>query len=137
VWRTPWLHTIGIIKAPNLEGDWEGYVSSSFDKQAEKHNVKVRIRQNWTHMSIRLETHHSESRSVVASIYVADEVVLNYQYENVPGAQAKTTMHTHKGTAMLKWTEMPSRLRGDYYSGRDRENHGVLVLHDVAIRPEK
>jgi hypothetical protein len=128
-WRTGLFHVFGVVKVPDLEGEWHGHVTSSFDELAEQHPVTVHIRQNWTHMSVKLVAGSSGSRSVVASIYVADnETVLSYQYENVPNVKAKVTMHAHSGTATLNLTEEGSKLRGDYYSGRDRGNHGELVL---------
>jgi hypothetical protein len=129
VWSVQPLNIIGLVKVPNLEGEWRGHVTSTFDQLAEQHPITVHIRQNWTHMSIKLVAGHSESHSVVASIYVADdETVLSYQYENVPNAKAKNTMHAHTGTATLKLTEDRLNLSGDYYSGRDRGNQGELVL---------
>jgi hypothetical protein len=127
-WRIHTLHRAGLVKVPDLEGEWHGHVTSSFDQLAEKHPVTVRIRQNWTHILIKLEAGHSESTSEVASIYVGDETLLNYQYDNVPNARATATMHAHRGTATLKVSDDFRRLSGDYYSGRDRANHGMIVL---------
>jgi len=120
---------VGLVKVSDLEGDWHGHVTSSFDKLAEQYPVTVRIRQNWTHMAIHLAADGSSSRSVVASLYVAeDETVLSYQYKNEPNVRATQTMHAHNGTASLHVTDNNSRLTGDYYSGRDRNNHGQIIL---------
>lgn len=128
-WKVEWLHNCGAVKVPNIEGEWHGYVTSSFDRHAEQSPVQVRISQNWTHMSLRLVTDLSESHSVVASIYVsADETTLAYQYQNVPSGRATKTMHAHAGTAALRVSEVREELSGDYYSGRDRSNHGTLLL---------
>jgi hypothetical protein len=128
-WKIGLFRVSGVVSVPDLEGEWHGHVTSSFDESAAQHPVTVHIRQNWTHMSIKLVAGSSVSRSVVASVYVAeDETVLSYQYENVPNANAKKTMHAHRGTATLNLSENSSRLRGDYYSGRDRGNHGELIL---------
>lgn len=128
-WRWEWLRAVGIVSVPDLEGEWRGHVTSSFDQLAQQYPVTVSIRQNWTHISIYLNTDGSRSRSVVASLYVAeDETALSYLYENVPNVKAKATMHTHSGTASLCATEADSKLAGDYYSGRDRNNYGQIVL---------
>ncbi len=129
LWKWKCLRAIGIVKVPDLEGEWHGHVTSSFDKLAEQLPVTVQIRQNWTHMAIHLVADGSRSRSVVASLYVAeDETVLSYQYENEPNVRAAQTMHAHNGTASLRVTDNNRRLTGDYYSGRDRNNHGQITL---------
>jgi SMODS-associating 2TM, beta-strand rich effector domain len=128
-WRWKWLRSTGIVSVPDLDGEWHGHVTSSFGQAAKQHPVKVNISQNWTHMAIHLRTDGSRSRSVVASLYVADdETVLSYIYENEPNVTAKLTMHAHGGTATLFATEGDCKLAGDYYSGRDRNNHGQIVL---------
>jgi len=129
LWRWRLFRVVGIVKVPDLEGKWHGHVTSSFDTLAEQLPVTVQIRQNWTHMAIHLTADGSRSRSVVASLYVAeDETVLNYQYENEPNVRATQTMHAHNGTASLRVTDNNRRLTGDYYSGRDRNNHGQITL---------
>jgi hypothetical protein len=128
-WRWKWLKSIGIVSVPDLEGEWHGHVTSSFDRAAEQYPVKVSISQNWTHVAIHLSTDDSRSCSVVASLYVSsDETVLSYIFENEPNVTAKQTMHAHTGTATLFVTEDDCKLSGDYYSGRDRSNHGQIVL---------
>ena len=76
---------------PDLEGEWHGYVTSSFDDLAEHYPVSLHVRQNWTHMSIILKAGQSESHSLVSALLMDDETILNYQYENVPKAGAKHT----------------------------------------------
>ncbi|MGD0922606.1 MAG: hypothetical protein ABSA70_12700 [Terriglobia bacterium] len=127
-WKMRLFEKLGVVRVPNLQGEWHGYVTSSFDKLAVKLPVTVQVRQNWTHMSIILRSQHSESHSVVASVFVGDETLIHYQYENVPKAGAKGTMHAHRGTASVKLSEDGSTLAGDYYSGRDRTNHGALLV---------
>lgn len=129
LWRCRVFRALGVVKVPDLGGEWRGHVTSSFDAAADQHPVAVRIRQNWTHMAIHLTAGGSRSYSVVASLYVAeDETVLGYQYINEPNVRATETMHAHNGTASLSVTDDNSRLAGDYYSGRDRNNYGHLAL---------
>jgi hypothetical protein len=128
IWNWAVLHTASIVKVPDISGDWRGYVTSSFDSLAEQHPVTVRIRQNWTHLSLRLSTEHSDSESVVASMVMGNQPVLSYQYRNVPRTGAKETMHAHDGTATLNLIDGQRQLSGEYYSGRDRANQGILVL---------
>jgi hypothetical protein len=122
------FHTTGIVKVPDISGEWSGYVTSSFDDLAQQHPVSVRIQQNWTHLLVQLTANQSESESIVASMAVEEGVVLTYQYRNTPKPGAKDTMHAHVGTGVLKLSADRSELSGQYYSGRDRANQGLIVL---------
>jgi hypothetical protein len=127
LWRHPMIHKLGLVKTPNLAGRWRGYLTSSFDNHAKRHDLSVEIRQSWTQISVFLSTATSASRSCVAVIQVADPegVALIYQYENQPLANATRTMHMHYGTAMLRMSG-GTKLTGDYYAGRDRGTFGRI-----------
>jgi len=79
-------------------------------------------------ISICLETQHSKSRSLSASILVEDsnEIVLNYEYLNEPKPKARPSMNIHRGTTRLILSSDFRELDGDYYSGRGRQNYGSL-----------
>jgi hypothetical protein len=130
LWRHPLMHKLGLVKTPNLTGCWRGYLTSSYDNHAKRHDLSLDIFQSWTQISIFLSTVTSISWSSVAFIQVSDPegIALIYQYENQPLADATRTMHMHYGTAMLR---MPngSRLAGDYYAGRDRGTFGRISCH--------
>lgn len=59
---------------------------------------------------------------------VGEETVLSYQYRNAPKPGATDTMHAHIGTGVLKLNNNRNELSGEYYSGRDRANQGIIVL---------
>jgi hypothetical protein len=40
-------------------------------------------------------------------------------------------MHAHRGTAVLKLSDDGKELSGEYYSGRDRQNYGTLLIAKV------
>jgi predicted pore-forming effector associated with SMODS systems len=127
LWGHPLMRKLGLVKTPNLTGYWRGYLTSSFDNHAKRHDLSVEIFQSWTQISIFLSTITSVSRSCVAVIQVSDPegVELIYQYENEPLADATRTMHMHYGTAMLRMSD-GCRLTGDYYAGRDRGTFGRI-----------
>lgn len=127
-WKWQFLHAIGVVKIPDISGEWSGFVTTSFDSLAQHHSVRVRIRQNWTHLQVQLSAAQSESVSVVASVVVGEETALSYQYRNMPKPGAKETMHAHMGAAVLKLSDDQGELSGEYYSGRDRANQGLIVL---------
>jgi len=128
LWRFRILRTVVIVKIPNLNGTWNGYVASSFDKHATKHNATIRIYQNWTRIIISLETNYSKSSSLIAAIVTENPsgTILCYEYVNEPKPNAKSTMHTHRGTARLILKSDGKVLEGEYYTGRDRQNFGIL-----------
>jgi hypothetical protein len=128
LWKWRILRTIGVVKIPDLNGTWNGYVVSSFDKYATKYNATFKIFQNWTQISIILKTNYSKSSSIIASIITEDpnNIVLRYEYRNEPMPNSKVTMHTHQGTAWLTIQPNEKVLEGEYYTGRDRKEYGML-----------
>jgi hypothetical protein len=78
---------------------------------------------------VYLETEHSTSRSLAASLLLnqPEGPTLIYQYRNEPKPNAEKTMHAHMGTALLRLKNAEC-MEGEYYSGRDRQNYGSLIL---------
>ncbi len=130
IWRTWLVKPVGFGKLPNLNGSWRGYVISSFDAHGEKRNADIEITQRWSRIRILLRTEESESHSLVASIVIdnANAAILDYEYMSEPRAHAKATMHAHRGTARLTFRKDGdvAVLDGEYYTGRDRQNFGIL-----------
>jgi hypothetical protein len=128
LWKIPILRQIGLVKIPDLNGTWNGYVVSSFDAHATRHDASIEILQSWTRISITLRTENSKSHSLIATIITKNPggMVLSYEYLNEPKANAKDTMHTHKGTAWLTLVNSGEIFEGEYYTGRDRQNYGSL-----------
>jgi hypothetical protein len=128
LWRWRILRTIGAVKVPVLNGIWNGCVVSSFDEHATKYDATLKISQNWTQISVILKTNYSKSSSLIAAIVTEDPggTVLSYEYLNEPMPNAKNTMHTHRGTARLTMQSNGKALEGEYYTGRDRQNFGIL-----------
>ena len=127
LWRNRLVHKLGLVRIPNLMGRWRGYLITSFDGHAKRHDLVINIFQSWTQISVFLTTATSMSRSCAAMIQVDDPegVALIYQYQNQPLANAEKTMHMHYGTAMLRLSNGDC-LTGDYYAGRDRRTFGRI-----------
>jgi len=128
LWRVRLFRKWGWVKLPMLFGKWRGFVVTSFDEQKGKHKIDADIAQDWTHMSIRIRSDYSRSESLVGSLFVGTEIILDYEYRNEPHPQAVATMHAHRGTASLLLSADGRTLEGDYYSGRDRQNYGLIHL---------
>jgi hypothetical protein len=127
-WLWRWFRRLGIVKVPDIQGQWEVEGYTSFE-QMKPFKAKVTIRQTWTHISVYLETEHSTSRSLAASLLLnqPEGPTLIYQYRNEPKPNAEKTMHVHMGTALLR-LKNAEYMEGEYYSGRDRQNYGSLIL---------
>jgi hypothetical protein len=129
LWRIRALHRLGVVKVPVLQGDWRGYVTSSFDEHAERHVVEVQIVQSWARLKVTLRSESSKSHSYLATLLTdaPDGAVLSYQYQNEPMPQAKETMQIHHGTARLVLSD-DGTLTGNYYTGRGRQSVGSIYL---------
>jgi hypothetical protein len=130
LWRMHFLSSLGLVQVPNLNGKWSGYVTSSFDKHASTHDGTLEIHQSWTELSICLQTERSKSFSLIGTVTTENPAAgsLSYEYINEPRADALASMHTHRGLARFDLTALEDRwiLEGEYYSGRDRRNFGIL-----------
>ena len=127
LWRNGLVSRLGLVRIPNLAGQWHGYLVSSFDGHENRHHLVITISQSWTQIAVFLTTATSMSRSCAAVIQVDDPegVALIYQYQNQPLADAMKTMHMHYGTTMLRVSN-GGCLVGDYYAGRDRRTFGRI-----------
>jgi len=128
LWRRQILRTIGVVTVPDLNGTWKGHVASSFDEYATKYDATIKIFQSWTGISIILESIYSKSRSLIAAIVTENSsgTILSYEYLNEPMPNTKHTMHIHRGTARLTMQPNGKSFEGEYYTGRDRQNFGIL-----------
>src|SRR5438876_6914788 len=104
LWRNSFVHKLGLVRVPDLEGRWRGYLITSYDGHAKRYPLMINIFQSWTEIIVYLTTPMSMSRSSTAVIQMDDPegAALIYQYQNQPLADAMKTMHMHYGTAMLR-----------------------------------
>ena len=127
IWRWSPVRRMGLVKVPNIRGDWRYAITSSHGTSV---IAAVSIQQNWRGMRVRLETDQSRSMSLIASLLTGDpdEYVLSYEYNNTPKPNAMPTMHAHRGSAEVRFprTDWVTAGSGEYYSGRDRMNQGGI-----------
>jgi len=115
--------------AINLSGKWDGFIHSSHDQNQNKKAVKVKIKQTWSRISIRLESDISKSKSLAASFILDDDgySTLSYEFLNEPQHNAMAAMHTHRGTCLLE-IKNKNLMNGFYYTGRGRQTTGAIEL---------
>src|SRR5260370_4628008 len=80
LWRNSFVHKLGLARIPNLTGHWRGYLITSFDGHAKRHDLMIRIFQSWTQIVIYLTTAASMSRSCTAVIQVDDPEGVSLAY---------------------------------------------------------
>jgi len=115
------------LKIPNLNGLWEGYVKSSYNNFQSELKAEMDIHQTWTKMSIAMRTQNSKGYSLNSMIVnTSNEMTLSFEFFNEPKTAAPSSMHMHRGTARLSIDPNVKSLNGEYYTGRDRNNFGVL-----------
>ena len=133
LWKCNILRKLGIVKLPNLNGTWKGYVTSSYDKHSKKYNTTFTIQQDWNRISILGKFETSQSHSLSASILIDDRtgITISYNYMNEPSAQAIETMEIHYGFNILTPNPNGKEMSGSYYSGRGRQNFGEIKLKKV------
>ena len=129
-WLWKLFRKMHFLKTPNLSGEWDGYLKSSFDNHSAEIKATLQVSQTWTRIKILLTTTESKSHSEAASIIVEDPegCYLSYQYFNEPVSSSKKTMSIHRGTTRLFLKDQSNILSGEYYSGRDRQNFGSLYF---------
>jgi len=129
-WCWKWLRKIGLIRTPDLNGEWSGTLKTSFDSHSSELKTTLKIFRTWTKIKTILTADHSVSYSEAASMILEapEGKYLSYQYVNEPKLSAVQTMSIHRGTTKLLFDEKTDTLSGEYYSGRDRQNFGSLNL---------
>jgi hypothetical protein len=134
LWRSMLVRKTFGIFVPDLNGSWKGQLFSSYTDHSSPLDAELTIYQTWTSILISLETGTSISRSRAAA-FVIDQpgrISLIYEYLCEPRPDATDTMHTHRGTAELHISSNGALLKGEYYTGRDRQTYGALNLQRVS-----
>lgn len=136
-WKWKIWTTIRIVDFPNLSGTYRGKFISSFkDKDGKpfEGDMKLSISQTFSQICIQGVFNQSESISIQAFFAFNDfkqKNCLYYFYKNKPSNNATPTMHTHEGSTVLCFDPADQTLSGEYYSGRDRNNHGDIFVKKI------
>ena len=131
-WKWPlfrWLK----ISDPDLSGKWVGHLKSSYDEFQSQIQVEMTVIQTATNITVKCRFDESRSVSVAASFERSEidcQIALYFFFRNEPEYNATATMATHEGACKLILSS-GDELAGYYYSGRNRNNHGLIELRRV------
>lgn len=122
-----------IVKAPNLNGRWEGTLDSCYYKSTVYINASMDITQTWQNIDIKLKTENSKSKTVTAAFFTKthNAIELSYQYQSEPNPKAIDDLHIHKGTGWIILSPNKKSFEGVYYNGKDNKNHGSLKFTKI------
>lgn len=126
-WAWRWrFRGLRLSAIPDLHGRWHGQIKSSH--QGTSVQAVLEVEQTWSRIAITLTTEQSRSKSTMATLNTKDsfEQGLKYEYMNEPKVLGIETLHIHRGTAHLRFSNDGRVLEGDYYTGRPRHNYGEL-----------
>lgn len=148
IWNSALAKNLGITKVPDLNGDWNGWLKTSWEGNIDDEalhaeddssdesdwrtlTASLQIEQTWREINVHLETESSYSDSNGATILTDDGrwPSINYQYRNGGSGNSKDALNTHDGTADLTFKEGEEGrdvLEGIYYTGPGRGNHGKM-----------
>jgi len=131
LWRMKIFKKWGIIVADDLRGKWIGTIKSSYDGFGSDKQIELNIEQTATHIKIHGTFEQSKSISVHENFgksEIDNKVALFYFFRNEPQYNATPTMAIHEGSTKLVYNKEIDTLEGYYYSGRDRNTYGTIIV---------
>lgn len=133
LWKSRVFEKLKVIKTPDLNGKWQGIIKTSYDKFSEEFKAEIDIFQKWEQISIDLKTDKSKSHSLIAALKIKKDrkAVLTYEYLNEPFAGTPERLHMHYGSVKLELNIENNTLKGEYYTGRDRQTYGTMSFKRI------
>lgn len=132
IWRWKVLKKIGLVKVPDLDGEWEGTFNSSFHNFNKSYPAQFKIEQTWTKICIMGKFNDSKSSSYTSAIKVnaGGGVKVFYSYQNEKNAEkADELFSDHKGYGSLLLNNEENKIEGTYFNNpSNNRNHGMLQL---------
>ena len=133
LWKFSLLYRCGLIRIPNLNGQYNGFMTSA--KKIGEIPVKVSIYQSYSKIRIRLETQSklSYSYSIMASFETVDPNSFRFNYEYFSTyTPEQGELQTHYGVTRLRLESTNNRFdgeqQGSYYTDRERNSYGKIFI---------
>ncbi|MFA4995636.1 MAG: hypothetical protein WC536_00650 [Patescibacteria group bacterium] len=138
LWKLPLIKKL--VGIPNVNGRYEGFLTSSYDKEKTKYPTVIEIKQSLTSIKVNLYTQRSGSYNLIANICRNNNEnhELVYVYQNRTSAPAPDDdMRDHTGTALLAILNRGSELNGNYFNNpRERGRHGNINVKRTTSKIE-
>jgi len=132
IWKWKFFYKLGLIKTPNLNGIWEGSLSSSYHDFKTQMPACIEIKQTWTQICIFGDFNQSSSYSNSANLEVNNgaRIVLRFVYLNKNRiTKSEGTMSAHSGITTLEFCLKKGLSEGKYYNEPPQNvNYGELQL---------
>ena len=135
LWKWDLFYKIGFIKIPNLNGIWDGDISSS-KKTQQKINTRVTIYQTYSNIRIRLETQYARSISLMTAFEIVDPACFNLSYEYLSEYRSPTgEIKRHYGVTRIDIkvdaNKVAKQQRGYYYTEKNRDSFGEINIKKI------
>jgi len=134
LWKSKYLHLLGLVKAPIIQGDWMATMSSSLDDYKKEFVTPIYISQTWTRIHIFLEGNDAFSHSKNASIELmgSSRISFIYVYQSEKKPEFSNSEYMHFGTCRLigniNHEGKAAHFDGSYYTDKSRNSYGSLKL---------
>lgn len=137
LWKIPAVRWILRLQSPDLNGEWDGEIRSSYHNHNNSISASMEVYQTWSTIEVILRAEESNSYSYSAAIRTdqSNETFFTYSYSNEPEPDANPGMEIHLGTAHLTirdGDDSDLSLTGRYYTGRGRNTYGKMQFERVA-----
>lgn len=137
LWKWQFLHRIGVVRVPNLNGDWHVEIQPSgvaTDHQASKiRNGRLVIQQTLSRIMVQITTSDTESESLNASILRRGELIeLRNQYR-AWGISPDSEFSGCEGTNRIVFVQRsPIRPKdGHYYTDWNQQTFGRFIFQEL------
>jgi hypothetical protein len=132
IWKWKVLRAMGLIRTPNLNGNWTMATTSSVTEYQVTYEGRLCIEQTWTKISLFFEGSNAISTSQMASVLIANHSMFTLEWEYLSRKKPEFSQedYMHYGITRLQWTGSDSmnELDGDYYTDRSRHNYGQVKI---------
>jgi|WetSurMetagenome_2_1015567.scaffolds.fasta_scaffold116547_2 hypothetical protein len=132
-WTWKILVKFGVIKTPNLNGNWKMYTKSSSNNFNIEYEGSLLIEQSWTKIKLIFEGDNAISYSKMASIDFVNNSIYEIKWEYLSKRKPKfvSEEYMHFGITRLKLENIINSeitLRGDYFTDISIHRYGSVKI---------
>jgi len=131
-WRWSLFRSLGLIRVPNLKGEWNSTMSSSLENFEKEYCGPIFISQTWSRVHIFFNGREAFSHSQSASIVFMgpSRVSFSYVYQSEQRPEFSNNEYLHFGTCrligVLGENGIATSLEGSYFTDKSRNTYGRI-----------